>query len=55
VKIDLGFLKAGASIDYSYSNFCDFLTRLRMPVIGLAWLIAAFIMIGWRTSSGGDD
>lgn len=38
----------GANIDYSFQPICNFMTSLRPVVIAVAWLAAAFILLGVR-------
>jgi hypothetical protein len=42
-------------VDFSFENLCSFFQRMRPFVLGIAWLIAAYIATGSRNTSGGDD
>lgn len=41
----------GANIDIPFTQYCDFMTGIRPVVLAIAWLSAAFILIGARQSS----
>lgn len=42
----------GANVDFEFTGFCNFMTGLRPVVLAMAWLAAAFILLGFK---GGSD
>lgn len=42
----------GANVDFEFTMFCNFMTGIRPVVLAMAWLAAAFIVLGFK---GGSD